>query len=147
MAMSIPSPAKCEVRAVILFLYAKRETAAEINGQLVSLYGEDVMSRQNMAKWCCKFEAGKSDVRDKIKSGRPSIVTDDIIQKNDENIRAERCLTIDELRQQCLEVSRTVLHEIVTERLGYRKLCARWVCCTITPVHILLMPRRCCCSP
>jgi hypothetical protein len=31
MAMSIQSPAKCEVRAVIRFLHAKGETAAEIH--------------------------------------------------------------------------------------------------------------------
>jgi hypothetical protein len=49
-------------------------------------------------KWCRQFEAGKSDVHD----GRPSVVTDEIIQKIYE--------TIDKLHQQCPEVSRTVLH-------------------------------------
>jgi cytochrome c-type biogenesis protein CcmH/NrfF len=43
MAVSIQSPTKCEVRAVIRFLYAKGETAAEIHRQLVSLYGEDIV--------------------------------------------------------------------------------------------------------
>jgi hypothetical protein len=28
--------------------------------------------RQNVAKWC-EFEAGKSDVRDEIRSGRPPL--------------------------------------------------------------------------
>jgi hypothetical protein len=45
------------------------------------------MNRQNVAKWCCEFEAGRSDVHDEIRSGRPSVVTDEIIQKIDENIR------------------------------------------------------------
>jgi hypothetical protein len=35
------------------------------------------MNRQNVAKWCREFEAGRSDVHD----GRPSVVTDGIIQK------------------------------------------------------------------
>jgi hypothetical protein len=56
MAVLIQNPARCEVRAVIRFLYAKGETAAEINRQLVSVYGEDVMNRQNMAKWCREFK-------------------------------------------------------------------------------------------
>jgi hypothetical protein len=81
MAVSIQNPAKCEVRAVIRFLRAKVETAVEIYGQLVSVYGEDVMTRQNMAKWCREFEAGRSDIHDEIRSGRPSVVTDEIIQK------------------------------------------------------------------
>jgi hypothetical protein len=73
MAVSIQNPAKCEVRAVIRFLQAKGETAAEIHRQLVSVYGEDVMNRQNVAKWNREFEAGRSDVHDKIRSGRPDV--------------------------------------------------------------------------
>jgi hypothetical protein len=42
----------------------KGETAAEIHRQLVSVYGEDVMTRQDVAKWCCEFEAGRSDIHD-----------------------------------------------------------------------------------
>jgi hypothetical protein len=56
-AVSIQNPAKCEVCAVIRFLHAKGETAAEIHCQLVSVYGEDVMNRKNVVKWCCEFEA------------------------------------------------------------------------------------------
>jgi transposase len=67
-----------------------------------------------VAKWCREFEAGRSDVHDKIRSGRPSVVTDEIIQKIDENIRADIWLTIDEFHQQCPEVSRIVPHKIVT---------------------------------
>jgi hypothetical protein len=62
MAVSIQNPAKCEVRAVIRILHAKGETAPEIHRQLVSVYGEDVMNRQNVVKWCREFEAGGSDV-------------------------------------------------------------------------------------
>jgi hypothetical protein len=51
MAVSIQNPVRCEVDAVIRFLCAKGETVAEIHRQLVSVYGEDVMNRQNMAKW------------------------------------------------------------------------------------------------
>jgi transposase len=37
------------------------------------------MNKQNLAKWCREFEAGGSDVHDKIRSGRPSVVTDKVI--------------------------------------------------------------------
>jgi hypothetical protein len=49
MAVSIQNAAKCEVRAIIRFLHAKGETATEIHRLLVSVYGEDVMNRQNVA--------------------------------------------------------------------------------------------------
>jgi hypothetical protein len=64
MAVSIQNFTKCEVRAVIRFLHAKGETAAEILRQLVSVYAEDVMKRQNMAKWCREFDASSRDVHD-----------------------------------------------------------------------------------
>jgi hypothetical protein len=50
MAVSIPNPAKCEFSAVIRFIYAKGKTAAEILRQLISVYGEDVINRKNVAK-------------------------------------------------------------------------------------------------
>ena len=36
-------------------------------------------------------------------------------------------MTIRELHHIILEVSKTTIHEAVTESLGYRKLCAQWV--------------------
>jgi hypothetical protein len=84
--------------------------------------------------WHREFEAGRSDVHDEM-SGRPSIVTDEIVQKIDENICADRRLTIDEPHQECPEVSRTVLHVIVTKRLVCQKLCARWVLKMLTDNH------------
>jgi hypothetical protein len=49
----------------------------------VSVYGEDVTSinRQNVAKWYREFEAGRNDVHNEIRSGRQSVVADEIIQK------------------------------------------------------------------
>jgi hypothetical protein len=47
MAVPIQNPAKCEVRAVIRFLRAKGETAAEIHRHLVSVYGKDVTKKQD----------------------------------------------------------------------------------------------------
>jgi hypothetical protein len=57
MVVSIQNPVKCEIHAVIRILHVKGETAAEIHRQLVSVYGEVVMNRQNVAKWCRKFES------------------------------------------------------------------------------------------
>jgi hypothetical protein len=42
---------------------------------------------------------------------------------------------IRELRHIIPEVSKTIIHEAVTEKLGYRKLCARWVPKMLTDDH------------
>jgi hypothetical protein len=44
-------------------------------------------------------------------------------------------MTIRELHHIILEVSKTTLHEAVTEKLGYRKLGVRWVPKILTEVH------------
>ena len=41
--------------------------------------------------------------------------------------RENRHFTISEVYEQCPEVSRTVVYEIVTEYLQYRKICASWL--------------------
>ena len=73
-ASPIQSPAKCEVRSVIRFLYAKGERPAEIHKQIVDVYG-NVMNRQNVTKWCREFSEGRTDVHDEQRSGRPSLIS------------------------------------------------------------------------
>jgi len=134
MAAPIQSPAKCEVRSVIRFLNAKGERPAEIHKQIVVLYG-NVMNRQNGTKWCREFSKGRTDVHDEQRSGRPSLISDDLLQETEGEIRANRRMTIGELHHIIPEVTKTTIHETVTEKLGYRKLCARWVPKMLTDDH------------
>jgi hypothetical protein len=126
MAVPIQSPAKYKVHSIIQFLNAKGERPAEIHKQIVAIY-DDVMNRQSVTKWCCEFSAGRIDVHDQQRSGRPSFISDDLLQKNEGDIRANWCRMIRELHHIISEVSKTTIHEAVTEKLGNRKLCARWV--------------------
>jgi transposase len=87
MTAPIRSPSKCEVRSVIRFLNAKGERPAEIHKQIVAVYGE-VMNRQNVKKWCREFSEGRTDVHDEERSGRPSLFSDELLQKIDGEIRA-----------------------------------------------------------
>jgi iron-sulfur cluster repair protein YtfE (RIC family) len=124
MDVSIPNPTKCEVHSLIRFLNAKGEAPAEIHRQIVSVYG-DVMNKQQMAKWCRVFNAGRTDVHDEQRTGRPSLINADLVQKVEENIHADRRVTINELHEMIPEVSKSLDHEIVKEKLDYCKLCAR----------------------
>jgi len=79
MAAPVQSPAKCEVRSVIRFLNAKGERPAEIHKQIFAVYG-NVRTRQNVTKWCREFSEGRTDVHDEQRSGRPSSISDDLLQ-------------------------------------------------------------------
>jgi len=93
------------------------------------------MNRQNVTKWCREFSEERTDVHDEQRSGRPSLISYNLLQENEGEICANRCVTIRELHHIFSEVSKTTIHEAVTERLGYRKLCARWVPKMLTDDH------------
>jgi hypothetical protein len=75
------APASCEIRAVIRFLHAEGQSAAEIHRQLCHAYGVNVMSDSCMREWCRKFEDGRTDVHEERAQGQHSIVTDELIHK------------------------------------------------------------------
>jgi hypothetical protein len=55
----------------------KDERPAEIHKQIVAVYG-NVMNQLNVTKWCCEFSEGRTDVCDEQRSGRPSLISDDL---------------------------------------------------------------------
>lgn len=132
---TISDPADCEIRSVIRFLNARNVKPAEIYRQLRDVYGEDVMSEGMVRKWVRMFNSGRTNVHDEDRSGRPSLVTDDLVRAVDEKIRENRRFTMTTLSDEFQQISRTLLYGIVTDRLGYRKLCSRWVPKMLTDVH------------
>ena len=81
------------------------------------------------------FRNGRKDVHDAERSGRPSVITDALKQKVNHIIRENRHFTISEVYEQCTEVSRTVVYEIVTEHLQYLKICVPWILRMPTEAH------------
>ena len=53
-----------EVLGVICFLCAKGKDAANIHRELVSVYGENVMTVQQVRKWCREFHSGRASISD-----------------------------------------------------------------------------------
>jgi hypothetical protein len=78
--VSNPDTTKCEVHSVIQFLNKKGEAPAEVNCQIVSVYGDD-MNRQNVAKWCHEFNTGRRDIHDEQRTGRASLIVDGLVKK------------------------------------------------------------------
>ena len=102
--------------------------------KIVAVYG-NVMNRQNVTKWCRELSEGRTDVHDEQRSGRPALICDDLLQAIEGEIRANRRVRVRELHHIIPEVSKTTIHEAVTEKLGHRKLCVRWVPKILTDDH------------
>ncbi|KAG5313020.1 SETMR methyltransferase, partial [Pseudoatta argentina] len=135
--MSIQSPAKCEIRSVIRYLVWKEKTPVEVYNEVKTAYGDKGMNRTSVFKWCREFKNGRTSVHDDQRSGRPSILTDDIVEKIENALRDDRRLTVDELSAMFPQISRSLLHETITETLGYWKLSARWIPKQLTDQHKL----------
>jgi hypothetical protein len=104
------------------------------NSQTVYVYG-DVTNQQSVKKSCHEFFEGRTNVHDEQRSSTPSLISDDLLHKTEGEIHANRRRMIGELHHIIPEVSKTTIHEAVTEKLQYRKLCARWAPKMLTDNH------------
>jgi hypothetical protein len=66
------------------------------------------------------FKDGGTDIHDEERSGRPFIVSDDLVQSVGQKICERQCITISELSCEFPQISHTVLYDI-TVRLGCHK--------------------------
>jgi hypothetical protein len=80
----IDNPASCEIRAVIRFLHAKNTSAAETHREWCAVYGQNVMSEETVRQWYRMFKDVRTNVHDETRTGRPSVVSDDLVQSVDQ---------------------------------------------------------------
>jgi hypothetical protein len=52
----------------------------EIHRELRMIYGQNVMSEGNVRHCCRMFKDGGTDIHDGQRSGRPSVLSDDLVQ-------------------------------------------------------------------
>jgi len=60
-------------------------------------------------------------VHDEARSGRPSLVNDDLVRKVNERVLDDRRFTVSDLSLHFPQISRTLLYDIVSSHLGYRQ--------------------------
>ena len=73
-------------------------------------------------------------MHDEARSGRPSLVNDDFVHKV-KRVREDRRFTISGLFLHFPQISRILLYGIVSNHLGYQKVCARCVPKMLTEEH------------
>ena len=112
---------KVEYRAVIRYLYLKGKTGKEIHGELADVYGSYVKF------WVGEFKRGRTSLEDEARSGRPLDATDEeICKKVRDLVYSDRRIQVEEIAQ-AIGISHGSISTILQDRLGMRKLTARWV--------------------
>jgi len=87
---------------------------SEIHHRICQVYGDNAMSDGMVRKWVRMFNEGRDNVHDEARSGRSSLVNDDLVRKVNERMRDDRCFTISDLSLQFPQISRTLLYDIVS---------------------------------
>ncbi|GFO41025.1 histone-lysine N-methyltransferase SETMAR [Plakobranchus ocellatus] len=78
------------------------------------------MSMTQVYQWCSWFKDGRTSLQDEPRSGRPNTA------RIDELIKVDRRVKLREISLK-LDIPKTNVYEIVHDKLGYRKVSARWV--------------------
>ena len=103
-------------------MYLKGKTGKEILGKLVYVYGSSAPSYAQV-----KFWVGNSSLEDEARSGHPLDATDEEkCKKVRDLVYSDRRIQVEEIAQ-ALGISHGSVSTILHDRLGMRKLTARWV--------------------
>jgi len=122
MSKTIEGAADYEIRSVIRFLNARNVLPSEIHHQICQVYGDNAMSDGMVRKWGRMFNEGRKNLHDEARSGRPSLVNDDLVRKVKEKVRDDRRFTISELSLHFPQISRTLTLSVVANIAGGRVL-------------------------
>jgi len=109
MFKTIEGAADYEIQSVIRFLNARNVLPSDIHHQIGQVYGDNSMSDGMVRKWVRMFNEGRENVLDEARSGRPSLVNDDLVHKVNERVRDDRHFTISDLSLRFPQISRTPL--------------------------------------
>ena len=66
---------------VIRFVMANNLSVANIHRELCTLHGQNVMSEGVVHQWIRLFKNGRTNIHNEERSGRPYVVSDELIQK------------------------------------------------------------------
>ena len=93
---------------------ARNVLPSEIHDQICQVYGDNAMSDGMVRKWVRMFNEGRENVHDEARSGRPSVVNDDLVRKLNERVRDDRRFTISDQSLHFPHISGTLLYDTVS---------------------------------
>ena len=111
----------CKIRARLGF------PPTEIRADLQKVYGNGALQYATVCKWVCHFNDGWESTENDLQVGRPvSVLTEKNVATVKTLIEEDTHYTMQEIDELSGIYSSCVL-KILRERLGLRKICARWV--------------------
>jgi len=119
--------AQNEKRAVIKYLNLKGLTLNEISSDMKVVLGDDRPLYATIHRWIAEFQRGTELIEDAHRSGRPlEACREENFQCVNDMIITDRRLTVRYVAES-VKLSYGTTHHIMSDILGYNKVCAPWV--------------------
>lgn len=118
---------KTEFRAVIKHFYLKGLTPKEIKAELDEVHGTSAPVFATVYNWVNEFKRGRTSTKDENRSGRPvEVSTPEMIDKIHDMVLSDRRIKVREIVE-ATGISKGTVGSILHEKLGMKKISARWV--------------------
>lgn len=132
-----------EHRAVIKFLVSENCGYRDIHQRLLKYSQGSGPSLETVRRWCLEFRRGRTSIEDDPHPGRPiSITTPETVTKVRDIVMLDRRVKVRQIAEE-LSISTSTAHFILTEKLGMKKMSARWVPKILTQQQKTLRAQYC----
>ena len=120
-----------EHREVIKFFTRKGLNVTEISKELDNVYKDSAPSYCTVAKWVAEFMNPECAFEDAPRMGRPlTTTTQENIEAVERIVMRDRQVSVRRLAEEL-----AIIHEIMDNQLGMKKVCTRWILKLLTPVQ------------
>ena len=124
-----------EHRAVIKFFTRKGSNAIEISNELDNVYKDSAPSYRTVVKWVAEFKDPERRFEDAPRMDHPSTFTvDENIEAVGRIVMRDRQISIRRVAYK-LGIPKTIIHEIMNNHMGMKKVCTRWILKLLTPIQ------------
>ena len=124
-----------EHRAVIKFFTRKGLNTTEIIKELDNVYKDSAPSYRTVVNWMTEFKNPERAFEDAPRMGRPSaITTQENIKAVERIVMRDRQVSVRRLAEE-LGILKTIIHEIMDNQLGMKKVCTQWILKLLTPIQ------------
>lgn len=132
-----------EQRTIIKFYVKLGKSYTEIHDDLQKVYTTSCVSKSTISRWMNRFHDGREAISDDHRSGRPTTVQSETnLTAIEAYIKQDRRVTIQDVAD-TFDISYTSTQDIMVNKLGLRRVSARWVPRLLVPEQMRERVKRC----